>query len=147
MLAVRRRGKVEEAGGTHLVYARQFGQAVQTKMREETRRRHPEERAAGSRAPALGAHPVVGRVIPAQAGGISPASADCAARLGKKSVVSWIGALRPSRRPLSRPPQDEELSQCHQSLILVLRACESFDFRSKVYHIWWAIPRPDYYLL
>ena len=45
-----------------------------------------------------------------------------AQRLGKKSVVGWIGAVRPSRRPLSRPPQDEELSQCHQSLILILRS-------------------------
>ena len=45
-----------------------------------------------------------------------------AMRLGKKSMVGWIGAVRPSRRPLSRPPQDEELSQCHQVLILILRS-------------------------
>jgi hypothetical protein len=31
-------------------------------------------------------------------------------RLGKKSMVGWIGAVRPSRRPLSRSPQDEEFS-------------------------------------
>src|SRR6266436_359267 len=45
-------------------------------------------------------------------------------RLGKKSMVGWIGAVRPSRRPLSRPPQDEELSQCHQSPILILRSAQ-----------------------
>jgi hypothetical protein len=43
-------------------------------------------------------------------------------RPGKKSMVGWIGAVRPSRQPLSRPPQDEELSQCYQSLILILRS-------------------------
>src|SRR6266404_2239059 len=35
--------------------------------------------------------------------------AERSGRLGKKSMVGWIGAVRPSRRPLSRPPQDEEL--------------------------------------
>jgi len=50
------------------------------------------------------------------------ALAGCAARLGKKSMVGWIGAVRPSRRPLSRPPQDEELSKYYQSVILILRS-------------------------
>jgi hypothetical protein len=39
-----------------------------------------------------------------------------AQRPGKKSMVGWIGAVRPSRRPLSRPPQDEEFHQFYQSL-------------------------------
>jgi len=39
-------------------------------------------------------------------------------------MVGWIGAVRPSRRPLLRPPQDEELSQCYQSLILILRSAQ-----------------------
>jgi hypothetical protein len=45
-------------------------------------------------------------------------------RPGKKSMVGWIGAVRPSRRPLSRPPQDEEFPQCHQSLTLILRSAQ-----------------------
>src|SRR6266436_2069308 len=45
-------------------------------------------------------------------------------RLGKKSMVGWISAVRPSRRLLSRPPQEEELSQYHQSPILILRSAQ-----------------------
>jgi hypothetical protein len=29
---------------------------------------------------------------------------------GQEIAIGWIGAVRPSRRPLSRPPQDEEFS-------------------------------------
>jgi hypothetical protein len=29
---------------------------------------------------------------------------------GQDLAIGWIGAVRPSRRPLSRPPQDEEYS-------------------------------------
>jgi hypothetical protein len=47
-----------------------------------------------------------------------------AQRPGKKSMVGWIGAVRPSRRPLSRPPQDEEFPQCRQSLTLILRGAQ-----------------------
>src|SRR5216683_4228082 len=49
-----RRAEVEKAGGAQLVDARQVGEAVQSKMHEEARRRHPEERPAGDGAPALG---------------------------------------------------------------------------------------------
>ena len=42
----------------------------------------------------------------------------------RNPMVGWIGAVRPSRRPLSRPPQDEELPQCHQSLTLILRSAQ-----------------------
>ena len=45
-------------------------------------------------------------------------------KAGKKSMVGWIGAVRPSRRPLSRPPQDEEFPQYHQSLTLILRSAQ-----------------------
>jgi hypothetical protein len=47
-----------------------------------------------------------------------------AQRPGKKSMVGWIGVVRPSRRPLSRPPQDEEFPRCHQSLTLILRSAQ-----------------------
>jgi hypothetical protein len=47
-----------------------------------------------------------------------------AQRPGKKSMVGWTGAVRPSRRPLSRPPQDEEFLQCDQSLTLILRSAQ-----------------------
>jgi hypothetical protein len=33
--------------------------------------------------------------------------------VGRESLIGWIGAVRPSRRPRARPPQDEELSSCH----------------------------------
>jgi hypothetical protein len=29
---------------------------------------------------------------------------------GQEFLIGWIGAMRPSRRPLARPPQDEEFS-------------------------------------
>jgi hypothetical protein len=43
---------------------------------------------------------------------------------GQKIRIGWIGTVRPSRRPLSRPPQDEEFTQCHQRLILILRSAQ-----------------------
>ena len=33
--------------------------------------------------------------------------------VGRESLIGWIGAVRPSRRPRARPSQDEELSSCH----------------------------------
>jgi hypothetical protein len=66
----------------------------------------------------------IGPAIPRWSAFIRRKVTGFAARLGKKSMVGWIGAVRPSRRPLWRPPQDEELSQCHQSLILILRSAQ-----------------------
>ena len=43
---------------------------------------------------------------------------------GQEPLIGWIGAVRPSRRPLSRPPQDEELCQCHPSRNLILRSAQ-----------------------
>src|SRR5262249_43669363 len=53
----RRRAEIEEAGGAQLVDTRQLGQVVQSKMREESWGRRPEERAAGAGAPPFGADP------------------------------------------------------------------------------------------
>jgi hypothetical protein len=45
-------------------------------------------------------------------------------QVGRESLIGWIGAMRPSRRPHARPPQDEELSSCHQRHTLILRSAE-----------------------
>ena len=41
---------------------------------------------------------------------------------GKKSMVGWIGRRASFETAALRPPQDEEFSQCRQSLILILRS-------------------------
>src|SRR5690349_16229553 len=51
------RGEVKEAGGAKLVEAGQLIQAVEAEMNEKARSSHPQERAAGAGAPALGADP------------------------------------------------------------------------------------------
>ena len=45
-----------------------------------------------------------------------------AERLGKKFPWAWISRVRPSRRPLSRPPQDDEFSLFYQRPIVILRS-------------------------
>jgi hypothetical protein len=47
-----------------------------------------------------------------------------AAEAGQEIPIGRIGAVRPSRRPLSRSPQDEEFSQCNQRLILIMRSAQ-----------------------
>jgi hypothetical protein len=44
--------------------------------------------------------------------------------VGREFLIGWIGAVRPSRRPRARPPQDEELSSCQQRHTLILRSAE-----------------------
>jgi hypothetical protein len=45
-------------------------------------------------------------------------------QVGRESLIGWTGAVRPSRRPPARPPQDEDLSSCHQGHTLILRSAE-----------------------